>query len=263
MASVFEKFLGKSEAQQEREASPALLAISQRRQPTYDEIKETERLNREAGVNYPRFQGVVKEGQFIRNIGGISYVVDANRGAVAPSNQEAPTPRGMNMFEEALSLDPPSRPSSVGMPVQQQQQPPARLEEFNEGIFTMPPAVQPPTIDTTIDDLMSQLQGYGRPPTMPDFDKPAQRDLGLPSFTTPGFAPPGLMTPQQPNIPNGGQLPPLTPDMFGGQLPMPDATRYLPQPTMQDTGNEYLQQPTEEEMNLIYKRYLDGGQRGY
>ena len=61
MASIFDKFLGKSEAQKEREASPALLAISQRRQPTYDEIKETERLNREAGVTYPAFKVVLKK----------------------------------------------------------------------------------------------------------------------------------------------------------------------------------------------------------
>lgn len=262
MASIFDKFLGKSEAQKEREASPALLAISQRRQPTYDEIKETERLNREAGVTYPRFQGRLKEGQFLRNIGGLTYVVDANRGATAPSNQEAPTPRGINMFEEALSLDPPSRPPSLGMPVQQQQQPPVRPDGSNGGMFSMPPAMQPPTLDGTIEDLMTQLQGYGRPPTIPDFNQPAQRDLGLPDFTTPGFAPPGMLTPQQPNVPRG-VVPSLSPEMFEGQLPMPAATEYTPQSAMQDMGNEYLQQPTEEEMNLLYQRYLDGGQRGY
>lgn len=208
MASVFDKYLTTNKYQQERDASPVLSAINQRRQPTYEEIQEQERLNRKAGVTLPRFQGSLKQGQSLRNIGGLTYVVDGN-GAAAPTEETVPTPRGMNLFEEALSLpDEPAPPTYQGsMPERRPMQPPVRSEQ---GLFNPPqPQMQPPTIDTTIDDLMSQLQGYGRPPTMPDFDKPAQRDLGLPSFTTPGFAPPGLMTPQlpQPNVPQVAMQP--------------------------------------------------------
>lgn len=209
MASVFDKYLTTNKYQQERDASPVLSAINQRRQPTYDEIQEQERLNREAGVTLPRFQGSLKAGQALKNIGGLTYVVEGDGGNMAPSEQTAPTPRGMNLFEEALSLpDEPAPPTYQGsMPERRPMQPPVRSEQ---GLFNPPqPQMQPPTIDTTIDDLMSQLQGYGRPPTMPDFDKPAQRDLGLPSFTTPGFAPPGLMAPQlpQPNVPQVAMQP--------------------------------------------------------
>jgi len=200
MASVFDKYLTTNKYQQQRDESPVLSAINQRRQPTYDEIQEQARLNREAGVTFPRFQGSLKQGQSLKNIGGLTYVVED--GAAAPTEETVPTPRGMNLFEEALSLpDEPAPPTyQGGMPERRPMQPPVRSEQ---GMFTpSQPQVQPPTIDTTIDDLMSQLQGYGKPPTMPDFDKPAQRDLGLPSFTTPGFAPPGLMTPNQPQIPD-------------------------------------------------------------
>ena len=213
MASIFDKQLEKlgigkkGKWQKYREENPVLKAMFERRQPTYDEIKEQERLNREAGVTYPRFQGSLKQGQSLRNIGGLTYVVED--GAAAPTEETVPTPRGMNLFEEALSLpDEPAPPTYQGsMPERRPMQPPMRSEQ---GLFNPPqPQMQPPTIDTTIDDLMSQLQGYGRPPTMPDFDKPAQRDLGLPDFTTPGFAPPGLMTPQlpQPNVPQVAMQP--------------------------------------------------------
>ena len=207
MASVFDKYLTPNKYQQQRDASPVLSAINQRRQPTYEEITEQERLNREAGVTLPRFQGSLKQGQSLKNIGGLTYVVED--GAAAPTEETAPTPRGMNLFEEALSLPDEAAPPTYqgGMPERRPMQPPVRSDQ---GLFTPPqPQMQPPTIDTTIDDLMSQLQGYGRPPTMPDFDKPAQRDLGLPDFTTPGFAPPGLMAPQlpQPNVPQVAMQP--------------------------------------------------------
>lgn len=216
MASVFDKYLTTNKYQQERDASPVLSAMNQRRQPTYEEIKEQERLNREAGVTLPRFQGSLKAGQALRNIGGLTYVVEGDGGNMAPSEQTAPTPRGMDLFEEALSLpDEPAPPTYQGsIPERRPMQPPVRSEQ---GLFNPPqPQMQPPTIDTTIDDLMSQLQGYGKPPTMPDFDKPAQRDLGLPSFTTPGFAPPGLMAPQlpQPNVPQVA-MQPNVPDTQG------------------------------------------------
>lgn len=94
MASAFDKYLKKlgvgkkSKYQKEREASPVLLALSQRRQPTYDEIQEQKRINRAEGVDLPLYQGKLKEGESLKNIGGISYVVG-----------------GSQAMDEALTLD--------------------------------------------------------------------------------------------------------------------------------------------------------------
>jgi hypothetical protein len=113
MASVFDKYLTTNKYQQQRDASPVMKAMFERRQPTYDEIKEQERLNREAGVTLPRFQGSLKAGQALKNIGGLTYVVED--GAAAPTEETVSTPRGMNLFEEALSLpDEPAPPTYQG-----------------------------------------------------------------------------------------------------------------------------------------------------
>ncbi len=85
MASAFDKYLKKlgigkkGKYQQERDASPVLSAINQRRQPTYEEIKEQERLNLEAGVTLPRYQGSLKQGERLKNIGGLTYVESDNQ----------------------------------------------------------------------------------------------------------------------------------------------------------------------------------------
>ena len=79
MASAFDKYLNilrKGPEQQQREASPVLTALNQRRQPTADEIREQEKLNREAGVTLPRFQGSLKMGQRLKNI-CLLYTSDA------------------------------------------------------------------------------------------------------------------------------------------------------------------------------------------
>jgi hypothetical protein len=112
-------------------------------------------------------------------------------------------------------------PQRVSSDIRPRQLPPPVRQP--EGSYIPPmPMEEPPTLDTTITDLLGRYKGlYGEDivaPAMPDFT-PTQRDLGLFSFTTPGFAPPGLMTPQlpQPNVPNPA-MQTYAPDMSTSQM---------------------------------------------
>ena len=67
----------KSKYQQQREATPGMNWVGTRSGPEYADIKEQERINREAGVNLRRFDGKLKSGEKLRNIGGVTYVVPA------------------------------------------------------------------------------------------------------------------------------------------------------------------------------------------
>ena len=69
----------KSDYQRQREASPGMRQFGTRGGPEYADIKEQERINREAGVTLRRFDGKrgLKSGEKLRNIGGITYVVPA------------------------------------------------------------------------------------------------------------------------------------------------------------------------------------------
>lgn len=67
----------KSPEQKEREASPVLSSMSQRRQPSLADIQEQQRINRARGVTYDRFDGRrgLRSGEKLRNIGGLTYVI--------------------------------------------------------------------------------------------------------------------------------------------------------------------------------------------
>lgn len=67
----------KSDYQRQREATPGYNWVGTRGGSEYADIKEQERINREAGVTLKRFQGSLKSGEKLRNIGGITYVVPA------------------------------------------------------------------------------------------------------------------------------------------------------------------------------------------
>ena len=67
----------KSDIQKQREATPGMNWVGTRGGPSYADIKEQQRLNREAGVTYPIYQGPLKSGEKLRNIGGITYVIPA------------------------------------------------------------------------------------------------------------------------------------------------------------------------------------------
>ena len=80
MASILDKLkaLGigqKSPEQLQREASPVMTAMMNRRAPSYDEIEEQKRLNREQGVWYPTFDGNLRSGERLQNINGITYKI--------------------------------------------------------------------------------------------------------------------------------------------------------------------------------------------
>ena len=67
----------KSDYQRQREASPGMNQFSTRSGPEYADIKAQEEINRQAGVTLKRFQGSLKSGEKLRNIGGVTYVVPA------------------------------------------------------------------------------------------------------------------------------------------------------------------------------------------
>jgi hypothetical protein len=82
MATLMERLkqLGigvKSDIQKQREATPGMNWVGTRGGPSYADIKEQQRLNREAGVTYPIYQGSLKSGEKLRNINGITYVIPA------------------------------------------------------------------------------------------------------------------------------------------------------------------------------------------
>jgi len=78
----------KSDYQRQREATPGYNWVGTRSGPEYADIKEQERINREAGVTLKRFQGSLKSGEKLRNIGGITYVVPASTGVTTTFPQE-------------------------------------------------------------------------------------------------------------------------------------------------------------------------------
>ena len=243
MATITERLqaLGigvKSDAQKEREASPVLTAMSQRRQPTFEEIQEQERLNRAAGVTFPRYQGNValSAGEKLKNIGGLTYVVPADPLA-APINTtgidlSADIRGGMFSPPEPfygydLKRDPepsvPTRPDFT--PTRPTAVDPTRETQFGN----MQQEVIPVSPDDAISTLMARLTSYYKDdePAMP-----VRRQDVAP--VRQAFAPqpepmqrPGLMTPQlpQPQMPNL-DVQAYAPDMFRGQLPMPEPTMY-------------------------------------
>jgi hypothetical protein len=67
----------KSDYQRQREANPGMNQFGTRGGPSYADIKAQEEINRQAGVTLKRFQGSLKSGEKLRNIGGVTYVVPA------------------------------------------------------------------------------------------------------------------------------------------------------------------------------------------
>ena len=76
----------KSKYQLEREANPGMKHFGTRGGPEYADIKEQERINREAGVTLRRFDGRLKSGEKLKNIYGVTYVVPAEPTAPAATS---------------------------------------------------------------------------------------------------------------------------------------------------------------------------------
>ena len=109
--SAFKNFLKKfkvgekSKYQLEREATPGMNWVGTRGGPSFNDIKAQEEINRQAGVNLRRFDGKLKSGEKLRNIGGVTYVVPAPSAAPVdsappvdyriPGLQDGPITQGM------------------------------------------------------------------------------------------------------------------------------------------------------------------------
>jgi len=91
----------KSKYQLERESNPGMNQFGTRGGPSYADIKAQEEINRQAGVNLRRFDGRLKSGEKVRNIGGVSYVVPAP--SAAPVEPSTPyTPQSFNPQVEGV-----------------------------------------------------------------------------------------------------------------------------------------------------------------
>ena len=91
----------KSKYQLEREATPGMNWVGTRSGPEYADIKAQEEINREAGVTLRRFDGRLKSGEKLRNIGGVTYVVPAP--SAAPVEPSTPyTPQSFNPQVEGV-----------------------------------------------------------------------------------------------------------------------------------------------------------------
>ena len=290
----------KSPYEIERDANPGNKQFSTRGGgANYEDIKQQEALNRQAGVDLERYQGRLKSGEKVRNIHGISYVVPVDSPEVPPMSADgmggygqggdirSPIPQmsadgmggygqggdirqaippmfagGMGGYSQGGMFDfpgPPTRPDFS--PQRPDSRAPVQQADSGMGVRTQETIPVQPTdiLDQELNALMRRIEGYSNQstPVMPS----RQGDLSMQTYQ-PQQGPmdaPGMFTPQQPNVPQGN-MGGLIPGYFDGQLPMPNPSEYT---QGYDTGNEYLQQPTEEEMNLLYQRYLDGGQRGY
>ncbi len=247
----------KSDAQKERDASPVLTAMSQRRQPTFEEIQEQERLNRASGVTFPRYQGNValSAGEKLKNIGGLTYVVPADPPA-APINTtgidlsadirmpDSPIPPmpadGMGGYSQGGVFSPPKpfygydyAPDPA--PTAPALRPPERPAPFNpeqqfDGSANRMQDIIPvkPDVSGMLDNLLerefARAKGRENAPSLP-----LRRSNSMPEARSvmPQRGPEdntGLFyTLPDATMPTGvgGQLEPLVPEMFGGQLPMP------------------------------------------
>ncbi|MDB4401094.1 hypothetical protein N9Z85_06200 [Akkermansiaceae bacterium] len=93
----------KSDAQKQRESNPGMNQFGTRGGPNYADIKAQEEINRKAGVNLKRFDGKLKSGEKIRNIGGVSYVVPAISEPNVPVQPSTPyTPQSFNPQVEGV-----------------------------------------------------------------------------------------------------------------------------------------------------------------
>ena len=289
MASILDRLkrLGvgvKGNRQIEREANPGMNQFSTRGGADYKDIKQQEALNRQAGVTLKRFDGKLKSGEKLRNIYGVTYVVpvDSPEEEIRPPIPPMPADGmggygqggdirqaippmfagGMGGYSQGGMFDPPSAPTRPDFsPQRPDSRAPVQQADSGMGMRTQEIIPVQPTdiLDQELNALMRRIEGYSNQstPVMPS----RQGDLSMQTYQ-PQQGPmnaPGMFAPQQPNVPQG-TIEGLIPGYFDGQLPMPNPSEYT---QGYDTGNEYLQQPTEEEMNLLYQRYLDGGQRGY
>jgi hypothetical protein len=177
----------KSPEQLQREASPVMTAMMNRRAPTYDEIEEQKRLNREQGVWFPLFDGNLRSGERLQNINGITYKIPV--GIEIPPNttgfdlsQDMPVQPPENEMDYNGMPPPTARPAAS--PPRRDIVPPApaNMERPQDVLSFRPspnfPARLPSSTEVPI-------------PTRPDFT-PERRQMPVPGpnlFTPPAMDP--------------------------------------------------------------------------
>ena len=260
MATITERLqaLGigvKGDIQKQREASPGMNQFGTRSGPEYADIKAQEEINRDAGVTLKRFDARLRSGEKLRNIGGVTYVVPADPPAApinttgfdlsadirTPDNSIPPmSADGMGGYSQGGMFSPPKPfygydmsdpvPSAPARPDLTPTRPtavdPTRETQFGN----MQQEVIPVSPDDAIQTLMARLTNYYKDDT-PAMPVRRQDVAPIPQAFTPRPEPmqgPGLMTPQlpQPNVPNL-DVQAYAPDMFRGQLPMPEPTSQM------------------------------------
>ena len=183
----------KSPEQLEREASPVMSAMFNRRNPTYDEIEEQKRLNREAGVTYDYFDGRrgLKSGERLKNINGITYVVKPFEPEINTTgfdlSQDIPQ---SSQYEPQYGMRLPS--ASPAVPRRREITPPAPAQrEMPQDVMSFRPSPNFPA------RLPSSTE-VPMPTDRPDFT-PSQRQAPIPG---PNLFTPPAMEPQveRPNI---------------------------------------------------------------
>ena len=225
MASILDRLkrIGvgvKSKAQLAQKSNPGMNQFSTRGGSSYQDIKQQEALNRQAGVGLERFQGRLRSGEKIRNINGVSYVVPVDSPEMRQAIPSMPAD-GMGGYGQGGDIRqaiPPMFADGMG-----------GYSQADYGNKTQ--EIIPVSPDQVIEGLLGKLvkQQEGTNSTIPvrrqDFSPTRTPNTAAPQYD-PTLSP-GVFSPRMPDMART-DLPPLTPDMFGGQLPMPSPTSFNP-----------------------------------
>ena len=276
----------KSPEQLEREASPVMTAMFNRRAPSYDEIMEQRRLNREQGVWYPIFDGNLRSGERLTNINGITYKIPA--GIEIPPNttgfdlsQDIPQ---SSQYEPQYDMSPPS--ASPAVPRRREITPPAPAQrEMPQDVMSFRPSpnfparlpsstevpMPQPRTDFTPSQRQAPIPGPNlfTPPAMePQVEKPIDTETVLNSLLArydalysdkPPVAPePRMPEPRDFGVPVGPASPGL---MSPPDIPAPN----MPGVSEFDYGSASGGVPnmSEEQLDEMFNEYLKSASEDY
>lgn len=245
----------KSPEQMEVENSPVLSAMRNRRSPTFDEIMQQRRLNREQGVWFPLFDGNLRSGERLTNINGITYKIPA--GIEIPPNttgydltQDIPQ---SPQYEPQYDMSPPSARPAAPPPRRDIVPPsPANMERPQDVLSFRESPNFPARLPSSTEVPMPQPRTDFTPP---------QRQVPIPG---PGLLAPPAMTPQveKPNMDNVLDNLMARYDGLYGQPPVSPEPRM---PERQDLGlpafttpgyvPEGLMSPRVQQPNMAIQQY--------
>ena len=254
MASILDRLkrIGvgvKSKAQLAQKSNPGMNQFSTRGGSSYQDIKQQEALNRQAGVGLERFQGRLRSGEKIRNINGVSYVVPVDSPEMRQAIPSMPADGmggygqggdirqaippmfagGMGGYGQGGMFDPPSPPTRPEFvpPTRPDLVDPTRQTDYGNKTQEIIPVSPDQVIEGLLGKLVKQQEGTNStiPVRRQDFSPTRTPNTAAPQYD-PTLSP-GVFSPRMPDMART-DLPPLTPDMFGGQLPMPSPTSFNP-----------------------------------